>query len=62
MNAIVVVLIPGRNTEPLSAQTGARPIADLLPPSVSVPATAEPDQASPPLWTWFVENPRHYGA
>jgi hypothetical protein len=62
MNAIVIVFMPAGDSQPLSEQMAARPIVDLLPASVSLPATLQSDQATPPLWTWFIENPRRCGA
>jgi hypothetical protein len=62
MNTIVIVFMPARDSQPMSQQTAARPAVDLLPASASFLAPPELDQGTPPLWTWFIENPRRCGA
>jgi hypothetical protein len=61
MNAIVIVFMPARDSQPLPEQTAARSVADLLPASASFAASPELDQHTPPFWTWFIENPRRCG-
>ena len=64
MNAIVFVVMPASESQRLAEQ-----VVDLLPTGggsnhtkARRPATSEPDQTSPPFWTWFIENPRRCGA
>jgi hypothetical protein len=59
MNAIVFVVMPASDSQRLAEQ-----VADLLPAAgsskhtkASPATTSEPDQAAPPFWTWFIENP-----
>jgi hypothetical protein len=61
MNAIVFVVMPARESQPLAEQAAARPVIDLLPPAASSPRISEPDQTTPPFWTWFIQNPRPIG-
>jgi hypothetical protein len=63
MNAIVFVVMPAHDSQRLAEQ-----VVDLLPTGggsnhtkASLPTTSEPDQTTPPFWTWFIENPRRYG-
>jgi len=63
MNAIVFVVMPASDSQRLAEQ-----VVDLLPTgggsnhTKASPTTSEPDQTPPPFWTWFIENPRRYGA
>ena len=64
MNAIVFVVMPASDSQRLAEQ-----VVDLLPTDggsnhtkASLSTTSEPDQTTPPFWTWFIENPRRYGA
>jgi hypothetical protein len=63
MNAIVFVVMPASDSQRLAEQ-----VVDLLPTGegsnhtkASPPTTSEPDQTTPPFWTWFIENPRRCG-
>jgi hypothetical protein len=60
MNAIVFVVVPASDSQRLAEQ-----VADLLPPGegsnhtkASLAPTSQPDETTPPMWTWFIENPR----
>jgi hypothetical protein len=64
MNAIVFVVMPASDSQRLAEQ-----VVDLLPTGegsnhtkASLATTSEPDQTTPPFWTWFIENPRRCGA
>jgi hypothetical protein len=64
MNAIVFVVMPASDSQRLAEQ-----VVDLLPTGqdsnhtkASLAANSEPDQTTPPFWTWFIENPRRCGA
>jgi hypothetical protein len=63
MNAIVFVVMPASDSQRLTEQ-----VVDLLPTGggsnhtkASLPQISEPDQTTPPFWTWFIENPRRCG-
>jgi hypothetical protein len=63
MNAIVFVVMPASDSQRLAEQ-----VNDLLPTGggsdrtkASLSTNSEPDQSTPPFWTWFIENPRPVG-
>jgi hypothetical protein len=64
MNAIVFVVTPASDSHRLAEQ-----VTDLVQTGrgskhtkASLAQTSEPDETTPPLWTWFIENPRRCGA
>jgi hypothetical protein len=68
MKAMVVVISPSANGYSSSELAGAIRAPKPL-PRLAVPNGAnndieprEPDPALPPLWTWFIENPRQPAA
>ena len=69
MNAIVIVLVPTQAGQPLTEQAGAVPGLDVWWWRVGqdngdgdVRKTASRKKATPPFWTWFIENPRSCSA
>ena len=70
MNATVIVFMPGRDSQSLTEQASVLPVVDTLPPQsaesdntgADLRQTSSRDQATPPFWTWFIENPRRCGA
>jgi hypothetical protein len=65
MNAIVIVSGLAPDVPLLTAQATAGRGSDLVRRSFEDNAKAdlhqqpEPDQPTPPFWTWFIENPRN---
>ena len=70
MDAIVIVFMPGHDGQLVTEQASTRRMVDLLPPQgthsdntgADFRETSNCDQTTPPLWTWFIENPRRCGA
>jgi len=69
MNAIVIVLVPTREGQPLTEQAGAMPGLDIWwwrvgqgNGSADLRKTSSRKETTPPFWTWFIENPRSRGA
>lgn len=68
MNAIVIVFMQGSDGQLITDQGAARRVVDLLPQGTysdntkaGLRHTADPDQVTPPFWTWFIENPPRRG-
>ena len=69
MSAIVIVFMPGHDGQLVTEQSAALCGVDALSPSTKSDNTgadlresSNRDQMNPPLWTWFIENPRRCGA
>ncbi len=69
MSAIVVVFMSGRDDRSLTEQASPVSVVDLLPQETysdntkaDLRQTSNSDQMTPPLWTWFIENPCRCGA
>jgi hypothetical protein len=65
MNAIVFVFMPAHDGEVASEKAGAVRSAEMISLSVgsggakqNLLGISSRDAATPPLWTWFIENPR----
>jgi hypothetical protein len=66
MKAILAVCVPICHVDLSSEKTAASPNLDRCGSSVSSGTgitkarldLPEPEQATPPFWTWFIENPR----
>jgi hypothetical protein len=69
MNAIVIVLVPTEEGQPLTEQAGSVPGLEVWQWRVDRDGgnadpgdTSSRQQTIPPFWTWFIENPRSCGA
>jgi hypothetical protein len=69
MNAIVIVLVPTQEGQPLTEQAGAMPGLDVWQYRIDQGngnarprEVSGPRQTTPPFWTWFIENPRNCAA
>jgi hypothetical protein len=69
MNAIVIVLVPTQDGQPLTEQAGVVPGLDIWQWRVGqdngntdLRKTSSRKEVTPPFWTWFIENPRSCGA
>jgi hypothetical protein len=58
MNAIVFVVMPVPESQPLTERAAEPPVTGLVPAGARFPKTSKPAQTTPPFWTWFIENPR----
>lgn len=69
MNAIMIVLVPGHDSQPLTEQAGAMPGLEVWQWRIDREngktdrgETSRRLPSPPPFWTWFIENPRRCGA
>jgi hypothetical protein len=68
MNAIVIVLVPTQDGQPLTEQAGVARGLDIWRSvdqdngNADVGKTSSRRETTPPFWTWFIENPRSCGA
>jgi hypothetical protein len=70
MKAILVVCVPVCHVDVSSEKAAAQPNLDCFQSSARLGTgitearreSSEREQATPPFWTWFIENPRAGGA
>jgi hypothetical protein len=69
MNAILIVLVPMQEGQPSTEQADTVPGRDIWwwrvgqnNGNADLRKTSSRKEATPPFWTWFIENPRTCGA